>query len=80
MKDAVLKGACESFAIWNPVDYGYSSTMILAGILNGEKAAPGDTVKMGRMGETKVGENGEAAMGEPFTFDKTNVEKFAQIF
>jgi rhamnose transport system substrate-binding protein len=80
MKDAVLKGACETFAIWNPVDYGYSSTMILAGILNGEKAAPGDTVKMGRMGETKIAENGEAAMGEPFTFDKTNVEKFAQIF
>jgi rhamnose transport system substrate-binding protein len=80
MKDAVLKGACESFAIWNPVDYGYSSTMILAGILGGEKAAPGDTVKMGRMGETKIGENGEAAMGEPFTFDKTNVEKFAKIF
>jgi rhamnose transport system substrate-binding protein len=35
---------------------------------------------MGRMGETKIGENGEAAMGEPFTFDKTNVEKFAKIF
>jgi rhamnose transport system substrate-binding protein len=80
MKDAVLKGACDTFAIWNPVDYGYSSTMILAGILGGEKAAPGDTVKMGRMGETKIGEDGEAAMGEPFTFDKTNVEKFAEIF
>ena len=26
MKDAVLKGACDSFAIWNPVDYGYSAT------------------------------------------------------
>ncbi len=24
MKDAVLKGACDSFAIWNPVDYGYA--------------------------------------------------------
>jgi rhamnose transport system substrate-binding protein len=80
MKDAVLKGACDSFAIWNPVDYGYASTQILAGILAGGKAGPGDTVKMGRMGETTIADNGEAAMGEPFTFDKSNVEKFAEIF
>jgi rhamnose transport system substrate-binding protein len=80
MRDAVLKGACETFAIWNPVDYGYSSTQIMAGILNGGEAGPGSTVKMGRMGETKVSADGEAAMGEPFTFDKSNIEKFAKIF
>ena len=80
MKDAVLKGACDTFAIWNPVDYGYSATQILAGILAGGDAGPGKTVKMGRMGETKIGDDGEAAMGEPFTFDKSNVEKFAKIF
>src|SRR6516225_7178632 len=33
MKDAGLKGACDSFAIWNPVDYVYASTEILAGII-----------------------------------------------
>ena len=26
MKDYVLQGACDTFAIWNPVEYGYSST------------------------------------------------------
>jgi rhamnose transport system substrate-binding protein len=80
MKDAVLKGACDSFAIWNPVDYGYASTQIMINILNGAEAGPGSTVKMGRMGETKVGDDGHAAMGEPFTFDKSNVEEFAKIF
>jgi len=80
MKDAVLKGACDSFAIWNPVDYGYASTEILINILNGASAAPGSTVKMGRKGETKIGDDGEAAMGEPFVFDKSNVEEFAKIF
>ena len=80
MKDAVLKGACDTFAIWNPVDYGYASTQIMINILNGAEAGPGATVKMGRMGETKVGDNGNAAMGEPFTFDKSNVEEFAKIF
>jgi rhamnose transport system substrate-binding protein len=80
MKDAVLKGACDSFAIWNPVDYGYSSTEIMINIINGAAAGPGSTLKMGRKGETKVGDDGEAAMGEPFVFDKSNVEEFAKIF
>ena len=39
MKDAVLKGACDSFAIWNPVDYGYASTEIMINILNGAPRA-----------------------------------------
>lgn len=80
MKDAVLKGACDTFAIWNPVDYGYSATMIMAGILAGGPTAPGSTVKMGRKGETKIGDDGEAVMGEPFVFDKSNVEQYAKIF
>lgn len=80
MKDFVLKGACDSFAIWNPVEYGYSSTMIMINILNGAEAGPGATVKMGKKGETKVGDDGEAAMGEPFEFNKSNVEEFAKIF
>ena len=80
MKDAVLKGACDTFAIWNPVDYGYSATQIMINILGGADAGPGKTVKMGRMGETMIGDNGEAAMGDPFVFDKSNVEEFAKIF
>jgi len=80
MKDAVLKGACDSFAIWNPVDYGYSATMIMADILGGAATAPGSILKIGRKGETKVGPDGEAVMGEPFTFDKANVEQYAKIF
>jgi rhamnose transport system substrate-binding protein len=52
----------------------------MAGILNGAEAGPGSTVKMGRMGQAKVAEDGEASMGEPFTFDKSNIEKFAKIF
>jgi rhamnose transport system substrate-binding protein len=80
MKEAVLKGACDSFAIWNPVDYGYASTQIMGDILGGASAGPGSTLKMGRMGETKVGDDGEAVMGKPFVFDKSNIEKYAKIF
>jgi rhamnose transport system substrate-binding protein len=80
MKDFVLKGACESFAIWNPVEYGYSATMIMAAILNGGATAEGSKISMGKKGETTVGAGGEAVMGEPFEFNKTNVEEFAKIF
>lgn len=80
MKDAVLKGACDSFAIWNPVEYGYSATMIMTQLINGSEAKPGAVFKMGKKGETTVGENNVAVMGEPFEFNKSNVEEFAKIF
>jgi rhamnose transport system substrate-binding protein len=80
MKDYVLQGACDSFAIWNPVEYGYSSTMIMAELLNGKEASEGAKLSMGKKGETTVEANGEAVMGEPFEFNKENVEEFAKIF
>ncbi len=80
MKAAVLAGACDSFAIWNPVEYGYASTMIMGALLNGAEAAEGATLSMGKKGETTVGADGEAVMGEPFEFNKSNVEQFAAIF
>ncbi len=80
MKEAVLKGACDSFAIWNPVDYGYAATQIMGDILAGASAEPGSTLKMGRLGDTKVGDDGVAVMGKPFVFDKSNIEKYAKIF
>jgi rhamnose transport system substrate-binding protein len=80
MKDYVLAGACDTFAIWNPVEYGYASTMIMADLLAGKDAAEGAKLSMGKKGETTVEANGEAVMGEPFEFNKSNVEEFAKIF
>ena len=80
MKDYVMQGACDSFAIWNPVEYGYSSTMIMADLINGKDSAEGAKLSMGKKGEASVGKDGEAIMGEPFEFNKTNVEEFAKIF
>lgn len=80
MQAAVEAGACDSFAIWNPVEYGYASTMIMADILGGADAAEGATLSMGKKGETTVGPEGEAVMGEPFVFNRENVAEFAAIF
>ncbi len=80
MLAAVNAGACESFAIWNPVEYGYSATMIMADILGGSATDEGATLSMGKKGDTTVGPDGEAVMGEPFVFDKSNVAEYAKIF
>ena len=62
------------------MEYGYSATMIMADILGGADTAEGPSSSMGKKGETKVGPDGEAIMGEPFVFNKENVEEFAKIF
>ncbi len=80
MQVAVEAGACDTFAIWNPVEYGYASTMIMAAILAGADTAEGSTLSMGAKGDTVVGPDGEAIMGEPFVFNKDNVAEFAKIF
>ncbi|MEL6234164.1 MAG: rhamnose ABC transporter substrate-binding protein [Pseudomonadota bacterium] len=80
MQAAVMAGACDSFAIWNPVEYGYASTMIMAGILAGGATDEGTTISMGKKGETVIGPEGEAVMGAPFIFNKDNVAEFAAIF
>ena len=52
----------------------------MADLLNGKEATEGATLSMGKKGETTVGANAEAVMGEPFEFNKANVEEFAKIF
>ncbi|MEO8530419.1 MAG: rhamnose ABC transporter substrate-binding protein, partial [Deltaproteobacteria bacterium] len=43
-------------------------------------AEPGAKIGMGRMGEATLDDNNEAAMSDPFTYDKSNIEQFKSIF
>jgi len=81
MKFYVDNGACAKFALWNPIDLGYTSVMIADALV--KKAITGkegDVVKAGRMGDIKIGADGSAVMGVPFVFDKTNIEQYAKMF
>jgi rhamnose transport system substrate-binding protein len=80
MAGAVESGATTSFAIWNPIDLGYAATMIAYNINKGAKAEAGAEIPMGRMGTAKLDDNSEAAMSDPFTYDKSNIEEFKSIF
>ncbi|SCY91517.1 rhamnose-binding protein [Paracoccus tibetensis] len=81
MAGHVKSGASQSFAIWNPIDLGYSATMIAYHLAKDEATAePGATISIGRMGEVTLDENGEAAMADPFTYDASNIDEFSSIF
>ena len=80
MAGAVESGATVSFAIWNPIDLGYAATMLAFNINAGAEAKPGASIPMGRMGNAVLDDNNEAAMSDPFTYDKSNIEQFKSIF
>lgn len=81
MAGHVKSGASQSFAIWNPIDLGYSATMIAHALAtDAATAEPGATIPIGRMGEVTLDENGEAAMADPFTYDASNIDEFSSIF
>jgi rhamnose transport system substrate-binding protein len=81
MKFYAENGACQQFALWNPVDLGYTATYITFALIKKQVAGKeGETVKAGRMGGVKVGKDGVAVMGLPFVFNKDNVAKYAKIF
>jgi len=81
MKFYVDNGACQQFALWNPVDLGYTATYITYALIKGQiTGKQGDVVKAGRMGDIKIGQDGSAVMGLPFVFNKDNVAKFSKIF
>ncbi|WP_299884477.1 rhamnose ABC transporter substrate-binding protein [uncultured Ruegeria sp.] len=80
MAGCVDSGATKSFAIWNPIDLGYSATMLAAAIANGAEAAPGAEIPMGRMGAVTLDDTNTAAMADPFTYDSSNIDQFKSIF
>ncbi len=80
MAGCVESGATKSFAIWNPIDLGYSATMLAHAIATGAEAAPGAEIPMGRMGSVTLDDTNSAAMSDPFTYDSSNIEQFKSIF
>ncbi|WP_170415987.1 rhamnose ABC transporter substrate-binding protein [Ruegeria atlantica] len=80
MAGCVDSGATKSFAIWNPIDLGYSATMLAHAIASGAEAAPGAEIPMGRMGSVTLDDTNSAAMSDPFTYDSSNIDQFKSIF
>jgi len=81
MAGHVKGGAVKSFAIWNPIDLGYSSIHAAYAFVKGTaKGVPGEKISLGRVGTITLDKDNEAAMAEPFNYDASNVDKFAKFF
>lgn len=81
MAGAIKSGATKEFAIWNPIDLGYSATQIAYHLVKGDAdGKPGSEITAGRMGKIKIDDKGDAAMADPFVYDAKNIDQFSKIF
>lgn len=81
MAGAIESGASQSFAIWNPIDLGYSAAMLAYELSHNDVVAePGAVIPMGRTGNLTLDDNNEGAMADPFVYDASNIEAFKAIF
>jgi rhamnose transport system substrate-binding protein len=74
----VRGGVVPKFAIWNPIDLGYTTTQIATRLARG--ASVTEPVPTGRMGEVVFGADGIGAMSKPFIYDASNVGDFEKVF
>jgi rhamnose transport system substrate-binding protein len=74
-KPYVRTGVVDSIVLWNTIDLGYL-TVHVADALARRRLAPGATaLAAGRLGTIEV-RGDEVLLGEPFTFDRDNIERF----
>jgi rhamnose transport system substrate-binding protein len=77
MRAFVKDGTCKAFALWNPADLGYlaayAAGALASGMISGKE---GEKFTAGKLGECTVGKNGEVLLGEPFTFNASNIDQF----
>jgi len=77
MRKYVKDGTVTSFALWNPSDLGYLAAYAADALIKGDiTGKEGDTFKAGDLGQYKVGADGEVLLGDPYVFDKSNIDKF----
>jgi rhamnose transport system substrate-binding protein len=77
MRDYVTNGTVTAFALWNPADLGYLASYAAKALIDGTiTGKEGDSFKAGKLGTFKVGAKGTVLLGDPYTFDKSNIAKF----
>jgi rhamnose transport system substrate-binding protein len=77
MRKFVKDGTVDEFALWVPKDVGYLAGYAAAALASGQiTGKQGETFKAGRLGERRIGANGEIVLGPPTGFNKENIDEF----
>ncbi|MCL2785535.1 MAG: substrate-binding domain-containing protein, partial [Propionibacteriaceae bacterium] len=77
MKSFIEDGTVTEFALWNPIDLGYLSVFAAKALIEGTiTGAEGDTFAAGRLGEYTVGPDATVLLGDPYRFNKDNINNF----
>ncbi|NYE17995.1 rhamnose ABC transporter substrate-binding protein [Microbacterium immunditiarum] len=77
MREYVEDGTVTAFALWNPEDLGYLSAYAAQALITGEiTGAEGDTFEAGELGSFEVGADSTVLLGDPYVFDKDNIDDF----
>jgi rhamnose transport system substrate-binding protein len=77
MRAYIKDGTVKSFALWNPADLGYLAAYaggaLASGLITGKT---GDTFTAGKLGKFTVGDGATVLLGDPYTFDSSNIDNF----
>jgi rhamnose transport system substrate-binding protein len=77
MREYVKDGTVREFALWNPHDLGYLAAYATKSLIIGEiKGNEGDKFSAGKLGEFTVGPDKTVVLGDPFKFNKENIDQF----
>ena len=77
MRAFVKDGTCKAFALWNPADLGYLAAYAAGALASGTiSGKQGDKFTAGKLGEFTVGKDATILLGDPFTFNASNVDQF----
>jgi rhamnose transport system substrate-binding protein len=63
--------------LWNPADLGYLAAFAAKSVITGEiQGNEGDKFTAGKLGEYTVGADKTVVLGDPFKFNKDNIDQF----
>jgi rhamnose transport system permease protein len=75
-RDYVHEGIIESILLWNTIDLGYLTVQAASALHAHELDSASRSLRAGRLGTLEV-RDGDVILGQPFRFDKTNIDRFA---
>ena len=78
MREYIKDDTVTAFALWNPEDLGYLAAYAAKALVGGEiTGAEGDAFTAGKLGDYTVGADGTVLLGDPYVFDKANIDDFS---